>query len=78
MSNFNLKQLRVFIEVVEMKSFTKAAKKLYLSQSTVSNHIQTLEDELGVVLFRREAKEHPVHHRGQAGLSICQGHHFAL
>lgn len=57
MSNFNLKQLRVFIEVVEMKSFTKAAKKLYLSQSTVSNHIQTLEDELGVVLFRREAKK---------------------
>lgn len=57
MSNFNLKQLRVFIEVVETKSFTKAAKKLYLSQSTVSNHIQTLEEELGVVLVRREAKK---------------------
>lgn len=57
MSNFNLKQLRVFIEAVETKSFTGAAKKLYLSQSTVSNHIQTLEEELGVVLFQREAKK---------------------
>lgn len=57
MSNFNLKQLRVFIEAVETKSFTGAAKKLYLSQSTVSNHIQTLEEELGVTLFQREAKK---------------------
>lgn len=57
MSNFNLKQLRVFIETVECGSFTGAAKKMYLSQSTVSNHIQGLEDELGVVLFQREAKK---------------------
>lgn len=57
MSNFNLKQLRVFIETVECGSFTGAAKKMYLSQSTVSNHIQGLEDELGVILFQREAKK---------------------
>ncbi len=57
MSDLNLKQLRVFIEAVESKSFTGAAKKLYLSQSTVSNHIQSLEEELGVTLFRREAKK---------------------
>ncbi len=57
MSNFNLKQLRVFIETVECGSFTGAAKKMFLSQSTVSNHIQGLEDELGVMLFQREAKK---------------------
>lgn len=56
MSNLNLKQLRVFLAVVDARSFTKGAQKLFLSQSTVSSHIKALEDELGVILFQREAK----------------------
>ncbi len=57
MSNLNLKQLRVFLAVVDARSFTKGAQKLFLSQSTVSSHIKALEDELGVILFQREAKK---------------------
>lgn len=57
MTNFNLKQLRVFIAIVDTGSFTEAARTLYLSQSTVSSHIRALEDELGSSLFLREAKK---------------------
>ena len=41
-----LKQLESFVAVVEYKSFTEAAKKLYISQPTISTHIQALEKEL--------------------------------
>lgn len=42
----NLKQLEAFIKVSDSKSFSKAAQELYLTQPTVSAHIQTLEKEV--------------------------------
>lgn len=53
---FNLKQLEAFAAVVETESFSAAAEKLYLTQSTVSVHIKLLEEALGVTLLSREAK----------------------
>lgn len=53
MNDFNLKQLEVFVTVAELYSFTLAAERLYLTQSTVSSHIQTMELALGVSLFVR-------------------------
>lgn len=53
----NLKQLEAFICVAETKSFSKAAKKLYLTQPTVSAHVQSLETELGRRLFLRTTKD---------------------
>ncbi len=53
----NLKQLEAFVCVAEEKSFSIAARKLYLTQPTVSSHISTLEKELGVRLFTRTTKE---------------------
>lgn len=47
------KQLETFISVARLKSFSKAAKALYLTQPTVSNHIQWLEQELQTILFNR-------------------------
>lgn len=43
MLDFNLRQLEVFAAAAEYGSFTAAAQALYLTQSTVSAHIQTLE-----------------------------------
>lgn len=57
MLEFNLKQLEAFAAAAELGSFTKAAQSLYLTQSTVSAHIQTLERALGVPLFVRDAKK---------------------
>ena len=40
------KQLEAFVAVVDYKSFSEAAKHLYLTQPTISSHIQALEKEL--------------------------------
>lgn len=53
----NLKQLEAFVYVAEGRSFSKAAKELYLTQPTVSAHISSLEKELNVRLFVRNTKE---------------------
>lgn len=52
----DFKQLESFAAVVEYKSFTKAAEKLYISQPTISTHIRALEDELGTRLLIRTTK----------------------
>ena len=49
----DLQNLNIFIQVAELKSFTKAGRKLGYSQPTVSFQIKQLEDQLGVKLFDR-------------------------
>jgi len=51
------KQIESFIEVVNASSFSRAAEKMYLTQPTLTNHIQTLEEELGTQLFNRSNKK---------------------
>ena len=60
-----LKQLQSFCAVVQYRSFTKAAEKLYLSQPTVSTHIRQLEEEFGSRLIVRTTKSIEVTPRGQ-------------
>ncbi len=50
-------QLEYFVRVVEEKSFTKAAERLFISQPALSKSIRALEQELGVTLFRRDPRE---------------------
>ncbi len=52
----NFRQLEAFVFVVQYRSFSKAAEELYLSQPTVSTHISSLEEELGVQLITRSSK----------------------
>ncbi len=56
LGNFNLNNLRVFQAVFEHKSMTKAAQKIFLTQSGVSQHIKNLEDTLNITLFDRIGK----------------------
>ena len=80
MLEFNLKQLEAFVAAAEQGSFTRAAQSLYLTQSTVSAHIQTLEKALGQTLFRRDARRavslteagRAVYPRAREILSRCQ------
>ena len=53
MSNLKVDQVRIFICAVECGSFSAAAKKLFMSQSAVSQKIMHLEEELGFQLFDR-------------------------
>ncbi len=52
-----LKQLEAFVKVVEERSFSGAARGLYLTQPTVSIHITALEKELGIKLLERTTKK---------------------
>jgi len=46
-------QLRIFSEVYRLRSFTRAAESLHISQPTISEHIKNLEGELSCKLFDR-------------------------
>lgn len=51
-----LRHLRYFLAVAESGSLRKAADRIYVAQSSLSRSVQTLEQELGVVLFERGAR----------------------
>lgn len=51
------RQIESFISIAKYKSFSKAAKQLYLTQPTLSTHIQSLEEELDTLLFDRSTKQ---------------------
>lgn len=51
-----IQELKFFLEVVKDKKFTIAASELSMSQSSLSKHIKSLEDELGVQLLDRNIR----------------------
>lgn len=51
-----LRQIRYFLKAKELLNFTEAANQLYISQSTLSQQIRPLEEELGIPLFNRIGK----------------------
>jgi LysR family cyn operon transcriptional activator len=51
-----LRHLRYFAALAEELSFTRAAEKVHVTQSTLSHQIKQLEDELGLPLFSRIGK----------------------
>jgi DNA-binding transcriptional LysR family regulator len=53
----DLRRLEIFCKIAELKSFSKAAEAVLLSQPTVSEHIRYLEDNFGVKLFDRLGRE---------------------
>ena len=52
-SDINLNLYRIFYEVAKYENITKAAEKIYLSQSAISKAIKRLESELNTKLFIR-------------------------
>ena len=56
---------KTFLTLIEEGSYTKAAKKLNITQPAVTQHIQHLQEELGVQLFRFEGKQLLVTEKGR-------------
>ncbi|MCL4561121.1 MAG: LysR family transcriptional regulator [Chloroflexi bacterium] len=67
-----LGELRVFIAAAEERSFSKAATRLNLSQSAVSQNIQALEKSFGVELFIRHGRSVWLSEAGQALLPLAR------
>ncbi|HET7765797.1 MAG TPA: LysR substrate-binding domain-containing protein [Burkholderiales bacterium] len=61
----SLDLLKGFEAAARNLSFTKAAAELFVTQSAVSRQIQTLEEQLGVPLFRRTHRELRLTEEGQ-------------
>ena len=58
------KQLEAFVAVVDYGSFSEAARKLYLTQPTISAHVRSLEEELHTKLILRSTKKTTITTRG--------------
>ena len=57
-----LKQIRYFVDIVDENSFTEAAEKNFVSQSAISQAMNSLEGELGVKLIERKNRSFTILH----------------
>jgi len=73
MIDFSLRELECFVAVAEELSFTRAARRLLLSQPPLSRHIMTLESRLGTALFRRTPRSVSLTAAGRALLADTKG-----
>lgn len=51
-----IQQIRYFLVLADELHFWRASEKLYTSQSNLSRHIQSLESEIGISLFKRDKR----------------------
>jgi DNA-binding transcriptional LysR family regulator len=65
---FTLRQLQFFVAAAEAGSVSGAARALSISQSSVTEAIRGLEEDLGVTLFDRQARGIDLTHMGSAFL----------
>lgn len=52
----DMRQLRSFVQIVDLGSITAAAERLQIAQPALSRQVQVLEEELGVSLLRRHGR----------------------
>jgi molybdate transport repressor ModE-like protein len=64
--------LRIFVEVAQTGSFSRAAERCFVSQSAVSQRVRALERELGQVLVER-GKGRPGAQLTEAGARLLEG-----
>jgi DNA-binding transcriptional LysR family regulator len=68
----DLELLRSFVSVVDAGSFTRAGERVHRTQSTVSQQIKRLEDELGCPLLNRTGKQVVPTEHGERLLSYAR------
>jgi DNA-binding transcriptional LysR family regulator len=73
MIDFSIRELESFVAVAEELSFTRAARRLRLSQPPLSRQIQSLETRLGVRLFARTPRSVALTSAGRAFLADTKG-----
>jgi DNA-binding transcriptional LysR family regulator len=66
-----LTSLKVFAQVVDLGGFSAAARRLNMSTTMVSNHVQALEDHLGARLLNRTTRRVGVTEVGRAYYERC-------
>lgn len=69
----NIRQLRAFVSIGRLGSFTKAAEALHATQPALSAQIRHLEGALGVKLFDRSTRSVSLTHAGSELLPVVDG-----
>ena len=64
-TDMEILHLRYFIRAAELNSISKAAAEFHVFSSAVSNHIKSLEQELGVPLFHRSGNRISLNANGE-------------
>ena len=70
--NYSLRQLEVVEAIARLKSYTKAAKALYLTQPAVSIQVRQLEEQVGQRIFEQIGKRIDLTQAGQAVYEAAQ------
>ena len=68
----NTETLKTFVQLAELKNYTHVANSLFVAQSTVTNRIQELENELNKTLIIRSKKQLSLTADGQLFLSYAK------
>src|SRR6056300_153468 len=68
----NLKDLKYFSSLAKHNNFSKAAKECFVTQPTLSNQINKLEQELGLTLFERTNRKVTITEEGKLILEAAQ------
>ena len=71
MMRVTLRQLQTFEAVARLKSFSRAAEEMCVSQPTVSKQIKVLQDEVGMVLIEHSGKKLFLSEAGQELYNTC-------
>src|SRR5688572_17239087 len=72
MSSLPSLQLDAFVAVAQTQNFSKAAEKLHITQSALSQRVMNLEAELNATLFIRDRTGVQLTELGQELLRYCQ------
>ena len=67
-----IESLRLYCDVVRLRSFSRAAEAAFVSQSAASQAIQQIEQHLGVALIDRTKRPFVVTPEGEAFYSSCR------
>ena len=65
-----LQQLKYVSMVEKCGSFSRAAQKLYVSQPSISNLVNALEEELGITIFTRSSTGIAITNEGRELLKL--------
>lgn len=68
----NLRFVESFVWLARLRSVTRTAEKLYMTQSAVSSRINALEDELGTALVDRRDRGFRLTHAGERFLQFAE------
>ena len=55
-SNLTMQQLEALVHLVEERNFSRAAKKMHLTQPSLTKHIRNLEEALGAKIVNRSSR----------------------